>query len=70
MVAPKVPPGCIILYSLSLKFLTLIRDTQIASPKINDIVVEVVGANPIEHASFEFGINNGILHNLKRVLYG
>ena len=35
-----------------------------ASPRINDIVVEVVGANPIEHASFEFGISNGILHNL------
>ena len=32
-------------------------------------MVEVVGAKPIEHASFEFGINNGILHNLYRALF-
>ena len=39
-----------------------------ASPKISAIVVEVVGANPIEHASVAFGKIKPIFEDLMRSL--
>ena len=39
-----------------MNFFNFIRETHKASPTINAIVVEVVGAIPIEHASAAFGI--------------
>ena len=39
-----------------MNFFNFIRETHKASPTISAIVVEVVGAIPIEHASAAFGI--------------